>query len=117
MENIVILVQDSPYLENKKAWDALRFIGALLASDVEVKMCLIDRGVELGRRDHNPGDGYDNLEVLLSELIECGLTVSACGKSMNDLGVREDQLIEGVVKGSMNLLADWVKGSKNVLAF
>ncbi len=117
MENIVILVQDSPYVGNRKAWDALRFIGALLASDVEVKLCLLDRGVELGKRNHSPSDGYDNLEELLSELIECGLTVGACGKSMTDLGVQEEQLIKGVVKGSMRLLADWVKGSNNVLAF
>ena len=117
MQKLMIIVQDSPYALNTKAWDALRCIGALLAGDVIVRLCLLGPGAELGKKEHRPTDGYDSLEELLTELIDCGLTVSVCGKSMCDFGIKEEDLIEGVKKGSMKLLADWIAESNHVLAF
>jgi len=55
--------------------------------------------------------------ILLSELIECGLEVCACGMAVDGCGLTENDLIEGIEKGSMKALASWVKASDHVIAF
>ncbi len=36
--NITIVIQNSPYRGNNKAWHALRFAGAALAEDMSVRV-------------------------------------------------------------------------------
>ena len=75
MTTVTIVIQNSPYKENNKAWHALRFAGAALAEDMAVYVHLLDDGVEVGRHSHRVPEGAVNLEELPSELIECGLEV------------------------------------------
>ena len=46
MTAITIVIQNSPYKENHKAWHALRFAGAALAEDMSVRVHLLDDGGE-----------------------------------------------------------------------
>ena len=117
MSTITIIIQNAPYKDDNKAWHALRFAGAALTEDMTVRVHLLDEGVKVGVRGHQVPDGKVNLEELLSELIECGLEVRACGMSVDDYGLAEDDLITGIVKGSMKALAGWVKASDHVIAF
>ena len=117
MSMVTVIIQNAPYQPGNKAWNALRFAGAALADDMEVQVHLLEDGVQLGRRNHEVPEGAENLEELIAELIECGLVVRACGKSVDDYGISEDELITGVEKGSMKSLAGWVKESDNTIAF
>jgi tRNA 2-thiouridine synthesizing protein D len=90
MTSVTIVIQNSPYRENNKAWHALRFAGAALAEDMSVRVHLLDDGVEVGRHGQQVPEGAVNLEKLLGELIECG---------------------------SMKALANWVKNSDHVMVF
>ena len=117
MSTVTIVIQDAPYQEDNKAWHALRFAGAALTEDMNVRVHLLDEGVKVGIRGHQVPDGKVNLEELLSELIECGLEVRACGMAVDDCGLAEDDLINGIEKGSMKALAGWVNASDHVIAF
>lgn len=117
MSSVTIVIQNAPYQANNKSWHALRFAGAALTEDMTVHVHLLDEGVNVGIRGHQVPDGKVNLEELLSELIECGLEVRACGMSIDDFGLTEDDLITGIEKGSMKALAAWVKASDHVIAF
>lgn len=117
MTTFTIIVQNAPYQAGNKAWHALRFAGALLVEDVEVRMHLLDKGVELGRSGHEVPQGMADLEALLKELMECGMEVNACGMTLGDCGLEEGDLIPGIRKGSMKSLASWAKTSDNVLTF
>jgi sulfur relay (sulfurtransferase) complex TusBCD TusD component (DsrE family) len=55
--------------------------------------------------------------VLLRELIDCGLRVSACGMALNDCALDESFTLPGIECGSMKALANWVKNSDHVMAF
>jgi len=61
--------------------------------------------------------GAVNLEELLSELIECGLEVRACGMALNDCSIDESAMLPGIERGSMKALANWVKNSEHVMVF
>jgi len=117
MSTVTVVIQDAPYKEDNKAWHALRFAGAALAEDMDVRLHLLDEGVQAGRKDHQVPDGMVNLEELLSELIECGLVVQACGMAIDSCGIDEASMIDGIRRGSMKDLAGWVKHSDQVMMF
>jgi sulfur relay (sulfurtransferase) complex TusBCD TusD component (DsrE family) len=117
MTTVTIVIQKSPYQENNKAWHALRFAGAALAEDMAVRVHLLDDGVEVGRHSHQVPEGAVNLEELLSELMECGLEVSACGMALNECAIDASAMLPGIECGSMKALANWVKGSDHVMVF
>jgi sulfur relay (sulfurtransferase) complex TusBCD TusD component (DsrE family) len=117
MTTVTIVIQNAPYKENNKAWHALRFAGAALAEDMNVRVHLLDDGVEVGRHSHQVPEGAANLEELLGELIECGLAVSACGMALNDCAIDESAMLPGIECGSMKALANWVKNSDHVMVF
>lgn len=89
-KTITIIVQNAPYKSDNKAWHALRFAGAALATDMNVRVHLLDDGVNVGRKDQQAPDGC---------------------------GIRDGDLLEGIERGSMKLLADWIKSSDSVLTF
>jgi sulfur relay (sulfurtransferase) complex TusBCD TusD component (DsrE family) len=92
MTTITIIIQNAPYRPDNKAWHALRFAGAALAEDMEVQVHLLDDGVELGRQGHVVPESAVNLEELLTELMECGLKVRACGMSLADCQIHDPVL-------------------------
>ena len=117
MSTVTVVIQNKPYQEDNKAWHALRFAGAALTEDMTVQVHLLGQGVEVGRKNQLVPEGAVNLEELLSELIECGLKVRACGMSLDDCEFNEDEMIDGIERGSMKALASWVKESDQVMIF
>ena len=117
MSIVTVVIQNAPYKSDNKAWHALRFAGAALAEDMDVQLHLLDDGVEVGRKNQQVPEGVTNLEQLLSELIECGLKVRACGMALDDCGLNDENMIEGIECGSMKALANWVKNSDQVMVF
>jgi sulfur relay (sulfurtransferase) complex TusBCD TusD component (DsrE family) len=116
-KTVTIIIQNAPYQPDNKAWHALRFAGAALAEDLNVRLHLLDNGVQVGRRGHAVPQGAADLEKLLGELIACGLEVRACGMALDGCGIIEGDLIPGIEKGSMKALATWIKESDTVLTF
>lgn len=117
MPTVTVVIQDAPYKADNKAWHALRFAGAALVEDMDVQLHLLDEGVEVGRKNQQVPDGKVNLEELVSELMECGLLVQACGMAMDACEIDEASMIDGIRRGSMKDLASWVKNSDQVMMF
>jgi sulfur relay (sulfurtransferase) complex TusBCD TusD component (DsrE family) len=84
---------------------------------MNVQVHLLDDGVEVGRKNQSVPEGAVNLQELLSELIECGLDVRACGMALDDCAIDESTLLDGIERGSMKALANWVKNSDQVMVF
>lgn len=116
-KRITIIIQNAPYRGDNKAWHALRFAGACLAQDMEVRVHLLDDGAEVGRSGHVTPEDKVNLEQLLTELIECGLEASACGMALDERAICAEEMIPGVERGSMKLFAGWVAESDLALTF
>jgi sulfur relay (sulfurtransferase) complex TusBCD TusD component (DsrE family) len=117
METLTLIIQEAPYTGNNKAWHALRLAGAALAEGMQVRLFLLEQGVEVARRGHRPPEGKTNLEELLAALIGFGLEVHGCGMCLKSCCLPEEELIHGVQRGSMKSLAGWIKTSTHVLSF
>jgi sulfur relay (sulfurtransferase) complex TusBCD TusD component (DsrE family) len=116
-KRITIIIQAPPYRSDNKAWDALRFAGACLTQEMDVRVHLLGDGAEVGRRNHAVPEGMTNLEHLLHELLECGLKASACGKALDACAIDPEVMIPGIERGSMKLLADWIAERDLALTF
>ncbi len=117
MKTVTIIIQERPYGNNDKAWNALRFAGAVLAEGMDARVFLLDAGVDVGRRQHKVPEGKTDLEALIKELMEGSLEVQTCGICIDTCGIGEGDLIAGIKRGSMESLANWVKNSSHVLTF
>ncbi len=117
MTTITIIIQNPPYTDDNKAWHALRLAGAAMAEDMNVRVFLLEQGVEVARQGRTPPEGKDHLEELLAELVDVGLEVQGCGLCLKSCCLPEEELIGGVTRGSMKSLAGWIKTSDHVVTF
>ena len=53
----------------------------------------------------------------ITDLMLAGLTVRTCGMAIDGCSLRDGGLLDGIERGSMKLLADWIKSSDSVLTF
>ena len=116
-KTLTLIVQTPPFGQGNRAYDALRLAGACLADAMEVRVHLLDVGVEVARKDHPIPEGSPNLEAMLTEFIDCGLEVRACGKSLDETGLEAEQMVPGVERGSMGSLTTWLGDSDLALTF
>lgn len=118
MESLTIIINDPAY-GNERAWNALRLALASVSESIkmEVRIFLMGDAVTIAKRGQSPPEGYYNLESMLKDLLGKGAVVRACGTCMNSRGMKPEDLVEGVEKGTMMGLAKWVKESKSVLSF
>jgi sulfur relay (sulfurtransferase) complex TusBCD TusD component (DsrE family) len=57
------------------------------------------------------------MEKMLGALISKGIEVRVCGSCINARGPKEEELVDGVIRGSMKILANWIKESDRVVSF
>lgn len=117
MQTITLIIQEPPYGDNKKAYDGLRLAGACLAEALRVRIFLLSGGIDAGRRHQEPPAGRPHLGELLGQLLEYGAEVLACGVCMDECGMVESDLLDGIGRGSMKDLASWITESQWALTF
>lgn len=111
-KRLLVILQDDPMSEPERVNDALRYVGAALAQDMDVRLHLLRDAVQLARSGRLSG-----LDELLEELTEVGLAVSACGKSLGDAEIGDEDLRSSVERASMKALAQWSAESDLMVTF
>lgn len=57
------------------------------------------------------------MEKMLTDLVTKGVDVNACGTCMKARGIADLELVEGVQRGTMMILANWIKESDRMISF
>jgi uncharacterized protein involved in oxidation of intracellular sulfur len=116
--NILILINDAPY-GTEKAYNGLRLAMALQKDHpaVQVNVFLMADAVACALPNQNTPQGYYNAERMLKSVLGKGGKVKACGTCSDARGVRNLQMIEGVVMSSMAELAQWTVEADKVFTF
>lgn len=115
---LTIIVNDAPYgLE--KPWNALRLASASVSKEIgmEVRLFLIGDSVLAAKRGQTTPEGYYNMGKMIEDLIRKGVEVRVCGACIGARGLKIEDLVMGVERGSMVILANWIKGSQKVVSF
>ena len=115
---LTIIINDAPY-GIEKPWNALRLASTSISEeiDMKVKVFLMGDSVVSAKKGQKTPEGYYNMEKMLESLVSRGVEVKTCGACIDARGIKETDLVEGVQRGSMKILATWIKESDKVLSF
>jgi len=118
MVSLTIIANDAPY-GSEKTWNALRLANASSSSEVnmDVKVFLMGDSVSSAKKGQITPDGYYNLEKMITDLVTKGVEIQCCGTCLKSRGISDADLVSGVKRGTMIILARWVKESDRIVTF
>ncbi len=106
----------SPAYSSERAFTALNFMRTALLEGHSIRVFLFEDAVFLAKRGQDPGNFSNPLEWL-GEVVEGAEAVKACGTCCQERGLVQDELIHGVVIGSMNDFVGFIADSDRSVIF
>lgn len=85
MKSLLIVLNDPPY-KTDKAYNALRMAGVAADNGTKVVVFLMGDSIYVVRKDQRPSEGFPNLEEMVVELMNKGVTFKLCTTCVNARG-------------------------------
>lgn len=116
MKTLCIL-NDPPY-GTERCYNGLRLAGSLSKrEEQEVRVFLMGDAASCARAGQLVPQGFYNLNRMLQVVAQNRGRIGVCGSCMDARGLREEDLIEGTHKSSLDELTDWTLWAERVLVF
>ena len=114
---VLFILNDPPY-GTERSYNGLRLAGNLLKTGggAEATVFLMADAVFCAKAGQKTPDGYYNLERMLKPVVQKG-RVLLCGSCMDARGLRDEELLEGCHRSSLNELTELTLGADKVLIF
>ncbi len=115
---ILIIINESPY-GSEKAYNALRIANQINKEDqaAEIRIFLMDNGVNCAIENQNTPNGYYNIERMLKYSLNKQAKVKICGSCVEARGLKDLPLIPGTEISNLQELTNWIKDSDKLLTF
>ena len=115
---ILMILNDPPY-GTERTYNALRLALTLLekAEETSVTVFLMADAAAAARRGQQTPNGYYNLERMLRRILAQQGQVLLCGSCMDARGIREEDILEGSRRSSMDELSALTASADKVLVF
>jgi uncharacterized protein involved in oxidation of intracellular sulfur len=114
----MLVVLNDPAYGTERSYNGLRLAHALAKRDgEEVRIFLLADAVGCALAGQRTPDGYYNLERMLAAAVQRGAQVGLCGTCMDARAIREDQLVEGARRSTLEELTDWTLWADKVVTF
>jgi uncharacterized protein involved in oxidation of intracellular sulfur len=112
-----MILNEPPY-GNERSYNGLRLAGSLVRqSDTQLKVFLIADAVSCAKAGQKVPQGFYNVQLMLSAVLRHSGVIGACGSCMDARGLRDEELIEGIKRSSMEELAAWTLEADKVISF
>ncbi len=117
--SVLVIFNHQPYDGSDIAWNGLRLAKNLLHKGEEVRIFLMNDGVDLARDATKKPEFYDfDLVEIIKELYSNGAKLKVCGTCQARCGLHKNEpYFNTEIKGTMDDLASWVVDSDKVLTF
>jgi sulfur relay (sulfurtransferase) DsrF/TusC family protein len=116
MDSLLVILRKPPYGLINSA-EAVRHAGAASGFDYKATLYLMDGGVLAAKKDQEAGEtGFTGLGESL-ELLSAEMEIFACQNSLNECGLKEEDLIEGVRIDDGSVLDQSLKNAQSVMIF
>jgi uncharacterized protein involved in oxidation of intracellular sulfur len=113
-----LVILNDPAYGTERSYNGLRLAHTLGKRDGEdVRVFLLADAVTCALAGQQTPNGYYNLERMLAATLHRGAQVGLCGTCMDARAIREDQLIEGTRRSTLDELADWTIWADKVVTF
>jgi uncharacterized protein involved in oxidation of intracellular sulfur len=117
MQTYLLILNDPPY-GTERSYNALRLARSLLNSnEADVKVFLIGDAASCAKGGQKVPSGFYNIGDMLGAVIRRKGEVSVCGTCMDARGIADADLVQGALRGTMDLLTEWTQGAEKVLVF
>ncbi len=117
--SILIIFNHQPYDGSDITWNGLRVAQTLRKKDNEVRVFLMNDAVDLAKNATKKPDFYDyDLVEMLKKLYFNGVKLKVCGTCQTRCGINKNEpYFKDDIKGTMDILANWIMNSDKVLTF
>ncbi len=112
---ILLILNDPPY-GSERSYNALRLAKALAGKGVAVTLFLLADAVSCAKAGQKVPQGYYNLELMLKSVLRNG-EVLLCGSCLDARGLRDEELVTGARRSTMDELAEHTLAADRVLVF
>jgi uncharacterized protein involved in oxidation of intracellular sulfur len=113
----LIVLNDAAY-GTERSYNGLRLAQALAArAGEEVRIFLLADAVSCALAGQTTPSGYYNVERMLGASFRHGAEIGLCGTCMDARGIREEQLVDGARRSSLEELTDWTLWADKVIPF
>lgn len=117
MANILFILNGSPY-GTEHSYNGLRLAERLARNDdVAVHVSLMGDAAACAKKGQKVPQGYYKLEVMLHPVIRQEGKVGVCGSCMDARGIRDEELMPGCHRSTMDELTGWALAADKVLVF
>lgn len=115
--NVLLILQGAPY-GSESVYNGLRLAGSLVKEEnVELRVFLIGDAASSARAGQKVPQGYYNVQTMLAAVVRRNGTVGVCGSCMDGRGIRDEDLVEGARRSSMDELTRWTVEADKVITF
>lgn len=114
----MLMILNGPPYGTETTYNGLRLAGNLLKKDpaVELAVFLMGDAVAAAKAGQQTPDGYYNTERMLKPVVRGG-KVLLCGTCMNARGLKDEEILEGCKRSTMDELTDLTLAADKVLVF
>ena len=111
----LIIINDPPY-GTERLYNGLRLAHALIKREQQVTVFLMGDAVSGAKLGQKTPDGFYNAERMVRRVATKG-AVLLCGTCMDARGVRDDDIVDGAERSTMDALAEATERADKVLVF
>jgi uncharacterized protein involved in oxidation of intracellular sulfur len=114
----LMILNDPPY-GTERTYNGLRLALSLLQNQdgIELTVFLMGDAVSSARAGQQTPNGYYNLERMLKGVVAKKGRVLLCGSCMDARGLREEEIVTGCRRSSLEELTEATIASEKVLVF
>jgi uncharacterized protein involved in oxidation of intracellular sulfur len=113
----LFILNDPPY-GTERCYNGLRLAGALGKREgQEVKVFLMGDAAASAKSGHTLPQGFYNLNRMLQVVARNRGEIGVCGSCMDARGLRDEDLLDGTHRSSLEQLTDWTLWADRVLVF
>lgn len=113
--SLLLVISHAPY-GNDVVWNALRLARTALEDGLDVRIFLINEGVDVARSFRPEGAEFD-LTAILQGLVNDGARVKICETCLSRCGIGRGELVPQAQVAGMHDLLDWIRRSERILTF
>jgi uncharacterized protein involved in oxidation of intracellular sulfur len=113
----LFILNDPPY-GSERGYNALRLAASLATREGEqVWLFLMGDAVSGAKTGQEVPRGYYNVEAMLRLILSYGGTIGLCGTCASARGLGDADFADGVQRGTLQTLTDWVQQVDRVLTY
>lgn len=116
MKKVLLILNGAPY-GDERSYNGLRLAGSLAKrEEAEVRVFLLGDAVGCAVAGQKLPDGYYHLDRMVKLAAGRGAEIGCCGTCLDARGIRDELLVEGARRSTLEELTEWTMWADDALA-